>query len=166
MEQPEQRFALPAHALTTLRDVILMMELRVSLETEAAALAAMRASGEHITSMRVFMEEISSLVARNQPAVEPDRRFHMEIARATGNSYFEKIFHYLGAIIPRGRVRNAHFGSESWKEYLGRINREHATILKAIENRDPESARAAVRIHLNNSKEQLLATLQKATGAP
>jgi DNA-binding FadR family transcriptional regulator len=35
------------------------------------------------------------------------------------------------------------------------VNREHEEIYAAIARRDPESARAAMRIHLTNSRERL-----------
>jgi GntR family transcriptional regulator, transcriptional repressor for pyruvate dehydrogenase complex len=34
------------------------------------------------------------------------------------------------------------------------VNAEHESILRAIERQDPESARAAMRTHLANSKER------------
>ena len=48
-------------------------------------------------------------------------------------------------------VRTPGFGGE----YLSRVNREHEEIYAAIARRDPESARAAMRIHLTNSRERL-----------
>jgi len=35
------------------------------------------------------------------------------------------------------------------------VNREHEDIYDAIERRDPEAARAAMRMHLSNSRERL-----------
>ena len=40
-------------------------------------------------------------------------------------------------------------------EYLVHVNREHEEIYAAIARRDPDSARAAMRIHLTNSRERL-----------
>lgn len=163
LDLPEQRSPFPSHSPVTLRDVICMMELRVSLETEAAALAAMRASDENFMAMRVLLDEFSRQVERREAAIETDRSFHMEIARATGNKYFEDFFQYLGNVIPRGRVNNAHVDTESLQEYLTRTNREHRVILRAIENRDPESARAAMRVHLDGSKDRLSRALSRLT---
>lgn len=36
-----------------------------------------------------------------------------------------------------------------------RLNRDHEDILTAIVRRDPDAARAAMRIHLSNSRERL-----------
>ena len=56
-------------------------------------------------------------------------------------------------------------------DYLKRVNREHEEIFSAIERQDADSARAAMRIHLTNSRERLrlaqrLAQEQQATAAP
>jgi DNA-binding FadR family transcriptional regulator len=62
---------------------------------------------------------------------------------------------HLGTtLIPRTRIatiRNADPGDA----YLHRVNREHEEIFMAIARQDPESARAAMRIHLTNSRERL-----------
>ena len=85
----------------------------------------------------------------------PDFRFHLQIAQATGNPYFADIMSHLGTtIIPRTRI-TAIRNHDRRGEYLSRVNREHEEIYAAIARRDPESARAAMRIHLTNSRERL-----------
>jgi DNA-binding FadR family transcriptional regulator len=42
------------------------------------------------------------------------------------------------------------------------VNREHEEIYAAIARRDPESARAAMRIHLTNSRERLRIAQEEA----
>jgi DNA-binding FadR family transcriptional regulator len=44
---------------------------------------------------------------------------------------------------------------EPGPSYLYRTNLEHRNILDAIARKDPESARAAMRLHLTNSRERL-----------
>ena len=44
---------------------------------------------------------------------------------------------------------------EDMPQYLRRVNREHEEIYEAIARRDPDSARAAMRLHLTNSRERL-----------
>ena len=85
----------------------------------------------------------------------PDFRFHLQIAQSTGNPYFADIMSHLGTtIIPRTRI-SAIRNFERGGAYLSRVNREHEEIYAAIARRDPESARAAMRIHLTNSRERL-----------
>ena len=88
--------------------------------------------------------------------VAPDFRFHLQIAQATGNPYFADIMSHLGTtIIPRTRINAPSATHDRRGEYLSRVNREHEEIYAAIARRDAESARAAMRIHLTNSRERL-----------
>ncbi len=72
---------------------------------------------------------------------------------------------HLGTtIIPRTRI-SAIRNSDRGGAYLSRVNREHEEIYAAIARRDPESARAAMRIHLTNSRERLRVAQEQAQQA-
>lgn len=141
--------------IATAVDVLSVLELRISLETESAWLAASRRTEEQLLVMRQALDEFERNVGVAGDTVAPDFRFHLQIAQATGNPYFADIMTHLGAtVIPRTRIsaiRNLDRGSA----YLSRVNREHEEIYAAIARRDPDSARAAMRIHLTNSRERL-----------
>ena len=57
-------------------------------------------------------------------------------------------------IIPRARLEPAVEMSAERQAYMRRVNTEHENILDAITNQDAESARAAMRTHLSNSRER------------
>lgn len=144
-----------------LRDIIAVIELRISLETEAAALAALRATPGQIATMRAILEEFAGQIERQKMAIKTDKAFHMEIARATGNKYFEEIFGYLGEVIPRARINTYRYSIEKNKaDFLRRTHLGHVAIFDAIAANDPESARAAMRVHLNGSRELMLRVLE------
>ncbi|MDN4587349.1 GntR family transcriptional regulator [Xenophilus aerolatus] len=148
-------FRLEASDIATTVDVLAVLELRISLETESAGLAALRRSEEHLQAMRQALDDFERNVTAAGDTVSPDFRFHLQIAQATGNPYFADIMTHLGTtIIPRTRV-NAIRNHDRRGEYLSRVNREHEEIYAAIARRDPDSARAAMRIHLTNSRERL-----------
>ena len=93
-------------------------------------------------------------------------RFHMLIAVATGNRYFADIMAHLGAtLIPRARINSPRVAREDLPAYLRRVNREHEEIYEAIARRDPEAARAAMRLHLTNSRERLRKAQEAAQNA-
>lgn len=148
-------FRLEGGDLAASIDVLAVLELRISLETEAAGLAATRRSPEQLRAMRDALDDFEANVAQAGNTVAPDFRFHLEIAQATGNQYFADIMSHLGTtIIPRTRIQ-AISNQDRSGEYLSRVNREHEEIYAAISRQDPESARAAMRIHLTNSRERL-----------
>ncbi|GKS73486.1 FadR family transcriptional regulator [Acidovorax sp. SUPP950] len=159
-------FRLDPSELTASVDVLAVLELRISLETESAGLAAMRRSETHLQAMRQALDDFERNVAMGGDTVGHDFRFHLQIAEATGNPYFADIMNHLGTtLIPRTRIsgiRNAVRGHE----YLSRVNREHEEIYSAIARKDPESARAAMRIHLTNSRERLRLAQEAAKTPP
>ena len=143
-------------SVLTIRDVLAMLELRISLETEAAALAALRRTDTQLAAMRQAVDTIEANIARGERSIDADFEFHLQIALATGNKYFEDFYRHLGkSTIPRARVDSSRFAGQSERDYLSRTNREHEAIYAAIERRDPEMARAAMRMHLSNSAERL-----------
>jgi DNA-binding FadR family transcriptional regulator len=150
-------FRISARHLATLRDVIAVLELRIGIETEAAALAAQRRDDAHLKVMRSALDDFSRAVEAGRDAVESDLRFHSEIARATGNPHFGGLMAMLGAkIIPRARL-GAGVEPEPDAEraaYLRRVNAEHESIYDAIAAGDAEAARAAMRTHLANGRER------------
>ncbi|VXB08123.1 GntR domain protein [Burkholderia sp. 8Y] len=161
------RFQIEAAGDLTIRDVMAILELRISLEAEAAGLAAMRRTDENLAQMRRALDEFERHIASGtENAVAADVAFHLELAKATGNRYFHSILSQLGnTIIPRTRVNSAALAHNDPGSYLDRVNREHEDIYDAIERRDPEAARAAMRMHLSNSRERLRRA-QEASAKP
>jgi GntR family transcriptional repressor for pyruvate dehydrogenase complex len=138
-------------------DVMAVLELRISLETETAGLAAQRRTDAQLAELRGALDELEARSeGKGGDTVDADLRFHMVIAAATGNRYFAEIMGHLGAtLIPRARINSPKVASEDLPQYLRRVNREHEEIYEAIARRDPEAARAAMRLHLTNSRERL-----------
>jgi DNA-binding FadR family transcriptional regulator len=148
-------FRIPAEQFGTLRDVIAVLELRIGIETEAAALAAQRRTAANLAEMRQALDAFAAALAEGRDAVAPDFRFHVEIARATQNRHFAELMNALGAqIIPRARLQPAFPMTEERRLYLHRVNGEHESILDAIAAQDADAARAAMRTHLANSRER------------
>src|SRR5574343_673179 len=152
--QPTFRIAPEDYA--TVSDVISLLELRISLESEAAALAAMRRESGHLAEMRTALDTFEAAIHAERDAVPSDVQFHVEVARATGNQHFADLMTYLGTVlIPRTRVQTADKAPEGRMAYLSRVHQEHLSIFEAIQRQDPETARAAMRTHLSNSRERL-----------
>jgi len=149
-------FRIAEQDMATVDDVIAVLELRISLETEAAGLAAQRATPEQLTAMATALHGFSTAIHSQSDAVPSDFQFHMEVAKATGNRHFADLMTYLGThIIPRTRIQTADQAPEGRKAYLERVHGEHESIYNAIRNQDTEAARAAMRTHLSNSRDRL-----------
>jgi GntR family transcriptional regulator, transcriptional repressor for pyruvate dehydrogenase complex len=150
------QFRLNPGEFSTTLDVLAVLELRISLETESAGLAAVRRSPEQLKGMRAALDAFEANVSEAGDTVSPDFQFHYLIAQATGNKYFSDIMGHLGTtIIPRTRINAYKIVVDHLAQYLQRVNREHEEIYAAIERQDSEAARAAMRIHLGNSRERM-----------
>ena len=156
--QPREagNFRISEEDFATVADVISVLELRISLETEAAGLAAQRRTAESLVAMENALRAFQDSIEQDSDAVPPDFQFHVEVARATGNRHFADLMTYLGTmIIPRTRVNTPQQAPEGRIAYLKRVHGEHESIYNAIRNQDTEAARAAMRTHLSNSRERL-----------
>jgi GntR family transcriptional regulator, transcriptional repressor for pyruvate dehydrogenase complex len=149
-------FRIDPEQIATVRDVIAVLELRISLETESAGLAAARRTDEDLAAMRAALAAFVRAIEADGDAIAPDFQFHHEIAKATHNPHFAELMTYLGTmIIPRARVNTARAAHEQRRDYLRKVNGEHESIYNAIASRDADAARAAMRTHLANSRERL-----------
>ncbi|MFZ1431615.1 MAG: FCD domain-containing protein [Geminicoccaceae bacterium] len=142
-------FRIDAAALESLAEVLRIMELRLSIEVEAAGLAAQRGSKARLRTIEQRLVDIDDAIGREENAVEADFAFHRAICAAADNSYFLRFLEFLGHfIIPRQSIRMQ--GAEQ-RAYLQQIQREHRAIYEAISAGNAEAARDASRVHLSGS---------------
>ncbi len=149
-------FRISPEQMGTLREVIALLEFRISVETEAAALAAVRRTPDNLAEMKSGLSAFSSAIEEGRDAVSADHQFHQAIARATHNRHFTDLMNSLGAgVIPRARISSILSTDPERQNYLRRVNQEHESIYNAVAEQDVEAARAAMRTHLANSRERL-----------
>lgn len=147
----------------TISDVLAMLELRISVETEAAGLAALRRSEEQLALMRRALDDFDENASQGESSVDADFQFHLQIALATGNKYFEDFYRRLGVTtIPRTRLDISKFMPEPTQTYMIRLNLEHRNILDAIAQKDPQTASAGMRMHLSSSYKRLRQAIELA----
>lgn len=147
---------LDAAATMTTEDVLAMLELRISLETESAGLAAARRSEAQLAQVRAMLDMFLACCQNDGDTGAADTRFHLSIAQASGNRYLYDVLKHLNSeLLPRARQTSAMLPRDSPTIYIERVTREHEDIVDAIARGDAESARAAMRTHLSNSRERL-----------
>ncbi|WP_250207848.1 FadR/GntR family transcriptional regulator [Curvibacter sp. CHRR-16] len=163
---------LPVQPVLHAKQRLAMLELRISLESEAAYLAAQRRSQAHVEVMRQSLDDYHYHWKSGQRTAEDDYRFHMEVANATDNQYFVEVLATLGKATMQHHEDGAasaagggHFGdplpilSDSKQIAM----REHEAIYEAIARQDAASAKAAMLMHLSNSRERLRRKLSLVT---
>jgi DNA-binding FadR family transcriptional regulator len=145
-------YVIDQDGLGSLTKVIEVIELRMAVEIEAAALASKRANRRHVAAISETLDVFRSAIHNGSGAVKEDFAFHRAIAAATGNVRFLEFLEFMGrVIIPRQSIRMFGGDPDKQRRYLLRIEAEHAAIFAAIKDHDPERARDAMREHLSKS---------------
>jgi GntR family transcriptional repressor for pyruvate dehydrogenase complex len=123
-----------------------LFELRRVLEVDAARMAAERRLDEHLDAMRATVEEMARSLDDGDAAayIDADVRFHLAIARATGNRLVEAC---MDAV--RDVLRDALTAIFEIPRSASRAVDEHRAILEALAAADADRAAAAVRAHLD-----------------
>lgn len=134
-------------------EVLDLMEFRISIEVEAAGLAAERRTEIHLLRMEQALAQFRHNLNDKSLATDADRAFHRAIAEATSNSRFRLFVDEMGdRLIPR-RALGAGFADDKAKaEFLEGILAEHRRIFVAISERKADEARVAMRKHLEDGR--------------
>jgi len=150
-----QPYAIDPEGLGSLESVLDILELRMAVESEAAAIASDRATTSQIKAISEAQRVFSRAILGGERAIKEDFAFHQAIALATQNSRFVEFLDFLGRlIIPRQSIRSFEGNPEGPRQYLGRIEREHEAIFEAIGSHSPKKARNTMREHLLKSRER------------
>ena len=156
-------FRIDPDGLSSISDVLNVMELRVAVEVESAWLAAERAKSWQIAAIMRALADIDAAIDCGDSAVNEDFAFHRAIAEATTNPQFSLFLAFLGQhVIPRHSIRTSLATPAEQHAYLARIQKEHRRIAEAIRTRDANEARRAMRAHLVKSLERYRQLAERA----
>jgi GntR family transcriptional repressor for pyruvate dehydrogenase complex len=151
-----QSMGLDTQSAMSKEDVFAILELRISLETESAGLAALRRSDVHVRQIRAALDIFLARCKADGETAAADTQFHLAIAQAAENRYlYDVLSHLTKELLPRARQSSVGVPRDAPEIFIERVTREHEDILDAITRQDAESARAAMRTHLSNSRERL-----------
>jgi DNA-binding FadR family transcriptional regulator len=159
-------FRIDPDGLRSIDNVLEVMELRLAIEVEAAALAAERRTPQGVGAIRGALDAIETAIHKGESAISEDFALHRVIALASGNRRFAELLEFLGRhVIPRQSIRVALSTQMEQRRYLLRIQKEHRDIFSAIMDGNSTRARRAMRVHLTRSlkRYRALAERQKHT---
>jgi GntR family transcriptional regulator, transcriptional repressor for pyruvate dehydrogenase complex len=131
-----------------------LAELRQILEPEIAALAAVRIEEQLLASMREAVATMDRNLHDPDAYIEADLDFHLALAEAAANPLVLSLLDSIVGLLREQRLRI--FRIDGGPE---RGQFHHKRILAAIEVRDPEDARSAMRAHLGQVREDSRASL-------
>jgi GntR family transcriptional repressor for pyruvate dehydrogenase complex len=125
-----------------------LAELRLILEPGIAALAAVRAKEEDITALRETVAVMDRAQDDPEAYIEADLDFHLALAETVANPLILSLIDSIVGLLREQRIKifNVEGGPQR-----GQIH--HKRILEAMERRDAELARTAMRAHLEQVRE-------------
>lgn len=146
---PESREDNPLALAMEAQDATLedLLEVRMGLECNAAALAAKRADESDILLLEKSLNEMKSEVTSGRLGTEADVSFHMAISYAAKNPVQIHIMRSFYDFLFFGIKENLYYLYEK-EERIQQIIDQHRALYEAIKNRNPEAAREAMHTHI------------------
>ncbi len=136
-----------------------VLEVRESIETLTASLAARAASPESLAEIRGLVEEQKKLSqhlngdgdAEIDSLARLDALFHPAVSGASGNDIANEIISHLIPAFNESNRAVLYLGQRAQK-----MDCEHQAILAALEARDPAAAAEAMRAHIEQVRKVIL----------
>lgn len=151
----QKSFEIDSDEFNSIEDAVQILELRMAVELEMAAMAAKRRNKKQMKAIWSALQAFDKQIASGNDAVKEDLAFHLSIAEASGNPYFSRFIKYIGeGVIPAREIITDHEATVTSDDYLQIIQAEHNKIAQAIEDEDPIAARTAALEHLGNSRDR------------
>lgn len=125
-----------------------IVEIREILEPEIAALAAERATPEHIEAMERAVQLMDANLDDISEYARKDHSFHLELAKATGNNIIPRLIASIVDLLQELREKIALV--EGARE---RGQQHHRRIIDAIKAKDGTSAKIAMQEHLQQVRQ-------------
>jgi DNA-binding FadR family transcriptional regulator len=141
--------------LGSLADVQKCFLFRISLEGEAAALAAGRATDADVAAIAAAQAELERLVAAGKPSVDADYAFHLAVVAASHNRFFLATLRSLINHVRTGMSVCRRLSLVQPELHLQQMQSEHQAVLAAIGGGDGEAAGEAMRHHLEASRQRV-----------
>ncbi|SNY92699.1 GntR family transcriptional regulator, transcriptional repressor for pyruvate dehydrogenase complex [Cohaesibacter sp. ES.047] len=139
----------------TLADIQRCYEFRLNLETTAAVLAAERHNTAIMADLEDALELMRTATGSQIHREDADFAFHIAIAKATNNHYFEAAMRALREHIYVGMQMHGQSLLNEGGKALAFVFEEHLEISNAIRARDGALASKLMRSHLEHSRDRL-----------
>ncbi|KOF52327.1 MULTISPECIES: FadR/GntR family transcriptional regulator [unclassified Achromobacter] len=160
-----QGFQVSADVGLDRRQLASVYELRMELEGGAAALAALRRTEPDLRAMERALQRLEAHLDHPEHGVEHDIAFHVAIAAATHNGYYQELLRYLNLQL-RMAVATARSHTARQQGLAAAVHQEHVAVLQAIRRQDPEGARQAATGHLKLAAARLNLDLPLSDPSP
>jgi len=145
--------------MENLSDLQHCYDFRLTIEPEAAAMAAGRRTPEALEKIRTALNLLRDATNRQAHRADADFMFHLAIAQASTNPYFATAMQALEEHIAVG-MRLHGLSLRSTQDGLRHVFVEHTGVFEAIGDADTEAAHRLMKAHLSSSRDRLFAPIR------
>jgi DNA-binding FadR family transcriptional regulator len=137
-----------------------LAEIRLAIESQAAALAAVRRTDGQVAAMRAAVAAMRAETSDRRLFAEADLAFHQLLIEAAGNS----LMYSISAVIETALVASFTISSPVDHDGTHRdVVDSHARIVDAVERRDPRAAAKAVAVVIDAGLDRHIAKESSST---
>lgn len=137
--------------MSSLAQVRQCFEFRATVEGDAAYCAAQNRTPGMLVTMRGALDRMEEAIATGTVGMSADFEFHLSVARASGNEFYESVMEAMRAPIEFAINLARSLAMTHPLDHLLIVQGEHVATFKAIEAGDRDAARLAMRTHVEHA---------------
>jgi GntR family transcriptional repressor for pyruvate dehydrogenase complex len=145
---------LAASVQTESVDIFHLLEMRKIIESEIAALAALRATAEDIEELRHTLAEMKNEMAAGGPAEGLDAKFHYILVKAARNPVLLKVAQTISSLLT-SNYRSLRLALFLIPDMNHIFYESHCGIFQAVTAKNPQAARKMMCDHLDAIQEAM-----------
>ncbi|MGW7977408.1 FadR family transcriptional regulator [Staphylococcus xylosus] len=160
IKQIEPTFFELGDKFTSLSQIKELLELREIVESATVEKAALYRTEEDLVDLKQALVEMGQAVTDGTSGEEADLEFHLSIAKATQNTLLVELLNNISELMRNSMEETRKIFIYSKQKTMNKLLEEHDVIYQAILQQNDVEAVDAMRAHLLEVKETILANFK------
>lgn len=160
IKQTEPTFFELGDKFTSLSQIKELLELREIVESATVEKAALYRTEENLVELKQALVEMGRAVTDGTSGEEADLEFHLSIAKAAQNTLLVELLNNISELMRNSMEETRKIFIYSKQKTMNKLLEEHDVIYQAILQQNDVEAVGAMRAHLLEVKETILANFK------
>ena len=161
IKQTEPTFFELGDKFTSLSQIKELLELREIVESATVEKAALYRTEENLIELKQALVEMGRAVTDGTSGEEADLEFHLSIAKAAQNTLLVELLNNISELMRNSMEETRKIFIYSKQKTMNKLLEEHDVIYQAILQQNDVKAVDAMRAHLLEVKETILANFKE-----
>lgn len=161
IKQTEPTFFELGDKFTSLSQIKELLELREIVESATVEKAALYRTEEDLVKLKQALVEMGQAVTDGTSGEEADLEFHLSIAKAAQNTLLVELLNNISELMRNSMEETRKIFIYSKQKTMNKLLEEHDVIYQAILQQNDVKAVDAMRAHLLEVKETILANFKE-----